>query len=63
METSTGTGSIVFTLIAAFMYWLAYDQRESGEIWFWIINIAVGSTIKALGWCRDLPHSLSGCLT
>ncbi len=49
METSTGTGAIVFTLIAAFMYWLAFDQHESGDIWFWIINIAAGSMIKALG--------------
>ena len=49
METSTRTGAIVFTLIAAFMYWLAYDQRESGDVWFWIINIANGCTIKALG--------------
>lgn len=49
MEPSTRTGAIVFTLIAVFMYWLAFDQRESGDIWFWIINIAAGSTIKALG--------------
>ncbi len=49
MEPSTRTGAIVFTLIAVFMYWLAFDQRESGDIWFWIINIAAGSMIKALG--------------
>ena len=49
MESSTRTGAVVFTLIAAFMYWLAYDQRDSGDIWFWIINIAAGCTIKALG--------------
>ena len=49
METSTRTGAVVFTLIAAFMYWLAYDQRDSGDVWFWIINIANSCTIKALG--------------